>query len=138
MQKKTSAKKPVAQKKPVRKKKKPVLLLMAVAMLVCLVCFRIYTNAQYNETVSELNRLKKQCEVLQNEQIQLTVRLDSMADLRNIEQIAVGELGMSKIEQHQIEYVNLGSEDRAGVIENDDTGIGGIFRNFAMIWEYLS
>jgi hypothetical protein len=45
-------------------------------------------------------------------------------------------MGMSKIQQHQIEYVNLGSEDRAEVISVDD-GLGGLFRNFSMIWEYL-
>ena len=100
-----------------------------------LVCYQIYCNAQYNELTTQVNRLKDENEDLVNEHIRLGVRIDEMAQLDNIEQIAQ-EMGMSKIQQHQIEYVNLGSEDHAEVIRVDD-GFGGLFRNFSMIWEYL-
>ena len=60
-----------------------------------------------------------------------------MADLENIEQIAVQRLGMSKIQQYQINYVNLGSEDRCEIVAVDD-GFGEVFRSFSMIWEYLN
>ena len=56
------------------------------------------------------------------------------------EEIASGKLGMRKIEQYQVSYVNLENEDKAEVIDNsaDDGFFGGLFRNFAMILEYLS
>ena len=116
-------------------KKVSATLIAAVVLLVGLVCYQLYCNAQYNELTTQVNALKSEHADLVNEKIQLGVKIDAMAELSNIEQIAQ-EMGMSKIQQHQIEYVNLGSEDRAEVISVDD-GFGELFRNFSMIWEYL-
>jgi cell division protein FtsL len=131
--KKTDWKKRIAKRW--KAKRVSATLLAAVLLLVGLVCYQIYCNAQYNELTTQVNRLKDENEDLVNEHIRLGVRIDEMAQLDNIEQIAQ-EMGMSKIQQHQIEYVNLGSEDHAEVIRVDD-GFGGLFRNFSMIWEYL-
>ena len=117
------------------RKKGSLVMMAAILLLVGLVCFQIYGNAQYNEITSQVNNRKSQYEDLVNEEIQLNVKIDAMAELNNIETIATS-MGMSKIQQHQIEYVNLGSEDRAELISVDD-GFGGVFRNFSMIWEYL-
>ncbi len=131
--KKTDLKKRIAKK--IKFKRASAVMMAAVLLLVGLVCYQIYCNAQTNELATQVNRLKGEYEDLVNEQIQLSVRIDAMADLNNIEVLAT-EMGMSKIQQHQIEYVNLGSEDRAEIISAND-GFGGLFRNFSMIWEYL-
>ncbi len=122
-------------KKQLKIKKVSALMMATVLLLVGLICYQIYCNAQYNELSSRANTLKSEYEHLVNENIQLNVKIDAMADLNNIEQIA-RDMGMSKIQQHQIQYVDLGSEDRTEIIAVDD-GFGGIFRNFSMIWEYL-
>lgn len=114
----------------------PVLFL-AVLLLGGLIVGKLMTNAQYNERASYLSGLKDEYEICCNEQIQLDVRLGKLANLDSIEEIAVTQLGMSKITQHQIEYVNLGGEDYAEVMEGD-SGLGGVFRSFSMIWEYLN
>ncbi|MBO5783828.1 MAG: cell division protein FtsL [Clostridia bacterium] len=131
--KKTDWKKRIAKRW--KAKRVSATLLAAVLLLVGLVCYQIYCNAQYNELTTQVSNLKEEHADLVNEKIQLGVKIDAMAQLDNIEQIAQ-EMGMSKIQQHQIEYVNLGSEDHAEVIRVDD-GFGGLFRNFSMIWEYL-
>lgn len=131
--KKTGFKKRMA--KQIRNRKGSLVMMAAILLLVGLVCYQIYCNAQYNELTTQVNNLKSEYEDLVNEEIQLNVQIDAKAELNNIEAIATS-MGMSKIQQHQIEYVNLGSEDRAEVIAVDD-GLGGLFRNFSMIWEYL-
>ena len=131
--KKTGFKKRMA--KQIRNRKGSLVMMAAILLLVGLVCYQIYCNAQYNELTTQANNLKSEYEDLVNEEIQLNVQIDAKAELNNIEAIATS-MGMSKIQQHQIEYVNLGSEDRAEVIAVDD-GLGGLFRNFSMIWEYL-
>jgi cell division protein FtsL len=131
--KKTGLKKRIA--KFIRNRKGSLVMMAAIVLLVGLVCYQIYCNAQYNELTTQVNNLKSEYEDLVNEEIQLNVKIDAKAELNNIEAIATS-MGMSKIQQHQIEYVNLGSEDRAEVISVDD-GLGGLFRNFSMIWEYL-
>ena len=119
--------------------RKTVLVLLFITML-SLFGYKIYCNAQYNEMTNQLSSLKRQYEVLENEEIQLQVSQDSKANLRTVEEIASGKLGMRKIEQYQVSYVNLENEDKAEVIDNsaDDGFFGGLFRNFAMILEYLS
>ncbi len=131
--KRTDLKKRIAKK--LKNRRVSVVMMAAILLLVGLICYQIYCNAQYNELTTQVNNLKSEYEDLVNEQIQLNVQIDAMADLNNIEVIAA-EMGMSKIQQHQIEYVNLGSEDHAEVIAVND-GFGGLFRNFSMIWEYL-
>lgn len=131
--KKTGLKKRIA--KLIRNRKGSLVMMAAIVLLVGLVCYQIYCNAQYNELTTQVSILKSEYEDLVNEEIQLNVQIDAKAELNNIEAIATS-MGMSKIQQHQIEYVNLGSEDRAEVIAVDD-GLGGLFRNFSMIWEYL-
>lgn len=131
--KKTGFKKRIA--KQIRNRKGSLVMMAAILLMVGLVCYQIYCNAQYNELTTQVNNLKSEYEDLVNEEIQLNVQIDAKAELNNIEAIATS-MGMSKIQQHQIEYVNLGSEDRAEVIAVDD-GLGGLFRNFSMIWEYL-
>lgn len=131
--KKTDLKKRIAKK--LKNRRVSIVMMAAILLLVGLVCYQIYCNAQYNELTTQVNNLKSEYEDLVNEQIQLNVQIDAMAELDNIEAIAT-QMGMSKIQQHQIEYVNLGSEDKAEVIAVDD-GLGGLFRNFSMIWEYL-
>lgn len=131
--KKTGFKKRMAKR--IRNRKGSLVMMAAILLLVGLVCYQIYCNAQYNELTTQVNNLKSEYEDLVNEEIQLNVQIDAKAELNNIEAIATS-MGMSKIQQHQIEYVNLGSEDRAEVIAVDD-GLGGLFRNFSMIWEYL-
>ncbi len=131
--KRTDLRKRIAKK--LKNRRVSVVMMAAILLLVGLVCYQIYCNAQYNELTTQVNNRKSEYEDLVNEQIQLNVQIDAMADLNNIEVIAA-EMGMSKIQQHQIEYVNLGSEDHAEVIAVND-GFGGLFRNFSMIWEYL-
>ena len=83
-------------------------LCLAVLLLGGLIVGKLMTNAQYNERASYLSGLKDEYEICCNEQIQLDVRLGKLANLDSIEEIAVTQLGMSKITQNQIEYVNLG------------------------------
>lgn len=130
--------KAINTKQAKRKKRPPVMIVVTVLMLISLVSYKIYCDARYHEMTNELSSLKKQYELLKNEEIQLNVKLDSKADLSVIEQIASDDLGMNKIEQYQIKYVNLESEDKAEVIALDEDGLfDGLFRNFSIILEYL-
>ena len=61
--------------------------------------YKIYCNAQYNEMTNQLSSLKRQSEVLEGEEMQLQVSQDSKANLRTVEEIASGKLGMRKIER---------------------------------------
>lgn len=111
---------------------------LAVLVMFSLMAYKIYCDASYNEKAAKLSALDEEYEELLNREKQLNISLAAKADLRLVEDIAVNQLGMSKLEQHQIEYVSLDSADKAVVIENDDNGVfADLFKNFSVVWEYF-
>ncbi len=125
-----------------KKKKKitaNICMVLIFIALFGLMGFKIYSDAYYNELTGELSELNGEYSDLLNEEKRLNIKLAEKADLSNVEDIATNKLGMSKIEQYQIEYVSLDTEDRAVVIDNSEDGMfSGLFRNFSVILEYLS
>lgn len=113
-------------------------VIIAVVAVFALMGFKICCDAKYNELNNYYGELTDQYEDLLNEEKQLNISLSSMADLRNVEDIAVNQLGMSKIEQHQINYISLDSGDRVVMVEdNGDGAFSDLFKNFSVLWEYL-
>lgn len=110
---------------------------MAVVLMFSLMVYKIYCDASFNEKSAKLSALDDEYEELLNTEKQLNISLASMADLRLVEDIAVNKLGMSRIEQHQIEYVSLDCADKAVVIQNDDDGVNELFKNFSVVREYF-
>ena len=122
-----------------RKKNRYLGLILILLVMFGLMGYKIYCDATYNELTNELSELNGQYGDLINEEKRLNIKLSEKADLSNVEDIATNQLGMSKIEQYQIEYVSLDTEDRAVVIDNSDSGVfTELFRNFSVILEYLS
>ena len=122
-----------------RKKNRYLGLILILLVMFGLMGYKIYCDATYNELTNELSELNGQYGDLINEEKRLNIKLSEKADLSNVEVIATNQLGMSKIEQYQIEYVSLDTEDRAVVIDNSDSGVfTELFRNFSVILEYLS
>ena len=111
---------------------------LAVFLVFSLMAYSVYCRAICNEKTAKLSVLQDQYEELLNREKQLNISLAAKADLRLVEDIAINQLGMSKLEQHQIEYVSLDSSDKAVVIENDDNGIfADLFKNFSVVREYF-
>lgn len=131
----------MTQAKAVKRKHKSryIGLILALVLMFGLMSYKIYCDATYNELTNELAQLNGQYSDLVNEEKRLNIKLSERADLSNVEEIATGQLGMSKIEQYQIEYVSLDTKDRAVVIDNSENGVfNELFRNFSVILEYLS
>ncbi len=122
-----------------RKKSRYLGLVLVFVLMFGLMGYKIYCDATYNELTNELSELNGQYSDLVNEEKKLNIRLSEKADLSNVEDIATNQLGMSKIEQYQIEYISLDTKDRAVVIDNSENGVfTELFQNFSVILEYLS
>ncbi len=91
-----------------------------IAMLVGIVS----SYTELTELTSESSKLKNQNEQLLNDQKRMQAELDMRTNLKDIEEIATSELYMHKVEQDQIIYVDLTSEDTGNVIEDERGFIG--------------
>ena len=71
-------------------------------------CFQ---NAKIDENFEKMQDLKKELAVVEKENSQLELELESNLNLANIEQQAKELLGMQKLTNKQIVYVNLDKSD---------------------------
>lgn len=93
-----------------QKKRKMQLTLSVIAIFALLLTIS-YRNSQINEKFNEMQGLKKELSTLQKENEQLKVNIENSMSYSNIEKIAKEKLGMQKLTNKQIIYVNLPKKD---------------------------
>ena len=70
--------------------------------------------------------------------------MEKKLNLRNIEETAKNELGLSKIEKSQIHYLSIVSDDKIELAnkEKDESAVGNalssLVKSFNILLEYLS
>lgn len=102
----------LAQKAKLKQERK--MKAKVIAMVLCLfaVLFVIsYRSSLISENFAEIKDLKKDLEIIEKENQQLSVGIESTLNLNNIEKIAEEKLGMQKLKSDQIIYVNLPKKD---------------------------
>ena len=111
------AARPRAKVKAVRgKKKAPRLNLRAVktvaaaVVMVALVVGFLYSQAVITELTVDIQDVQSQLVSEQSTYNYLSGVLDSKTSLRNVEQIAAGQLGLVKADRSQVTYFSLESE----------------------------
>lgn len=85
------------------------------AMAICVIMMGmtvglLESQATITELTSEIQRTQRQLVNAQSEYNYLSGVLDSKTSLRNVEQIAVSDLGLMKLDKSQITYVTLENE----------------------------
>lgn len=92
-----------------RKKQKKLILFVAIIFVILLTIS--YRNSQINEKFNNNQKLKKELSSLEKENEQLKVNIANGLNLNNIEKMAKEKLGMQKLTNKQIVYVNLPKKD---------------------------
>jgi len=114
--KKSTAKKPEIKKikkskkklEESKKQKRTIKYLIFGFAILFAMCFQ---NAKIDENFEKLQSLKKDLAAVEKENSQLELELESNLNLGNIEQQAKELLGMQKLTNKQIVYVNLEKDD---------------------------
>ena len=92
-------------------KKRQIKLTFVVIGVFILLLTISYRNSQINEKFSQVQTLKKELSALQKENEQLEVSIENSLNLNTIEKQAKEKLGMQKLTNKQIVYVNLPKKD---------------------------
>lgn len=99
------------------------------AMLTVVVCavslmFIVGSSVLLRDASSEYSNMQSEISALAKEQDKLMIELEVKNDLRTIESIAVGELGMVKKDLVARHYVKLSDEDVIETFEEPETNVG--------------
>lgn len=87
-------------------------IVCVVGILVAALSLVIYNNVILTELTDEINSYKRQYEDYLTENVLLTNQIASKMTLRNVEDYATTQLGLSKMEAYQIEYVDRCEGDK--------------------------
>lgn len=95
------------EKKPSRFNAQKAKWVAVTVLMVSLVCGFLYSQATITELTGQIQTTKKQLVSEQSNYTYLSGVLDSKTSLKNVEQIAVTQLGLVKLDKSQITYFSL-------------------------------
>lgn len=116
-------------------------VVLIAAVFIAIGGYLLYSHIALNEVSSELLAAKQELTRLEGEAGNLQVSIDSKNSMGEIERIATEELGMVKIENYQIQTINLLTDDTVEIIKDEPTNDSwwdGVVAEFNILLEYLS
>ncbi len=103
--------------------------------------YLLYSHIALNEVSNDLLAAKKELTQLEGEAGSLQVSIDGKNSMDEIERIATEELGMVKIENYQVQTINLLTDDAVQIVKDqpkNDSWWDGVVAEFNILWEYLN
>lgn len=90
---------------------KAIKLVSVFSILFALVAFHIYCQVQVDDLNRELSKVNSQIEIVESENTRLNMELDSIISLDKVDDYAQNVLGMVKVENYQVSYIDLSGGD---------------------------
>lgn len=101
------------------------IMFISVAILMFMV-LAIYSRVQLDEINREINSVENKIELAQSDAIKLNNELNSIVSINNVENYAANQLGMVKVQDYQVVYVDLSAEDYVARVNGKDTGLSSV------------
>lgn len=99
-----------------RQAKKIFVIAMTILMFMAMV---IYSRVQLDEINRDISNKENAIELAQSDSIKLNNALSSMVSINNVEEYAANVLGMVKVQDYQVVYVDLSSSDSVVVANGE-------------------
>lgn len=97
----------------------------------------IYGKVQVNEVFTQIADANQKYDMVLNEQKRMQSQMESKATIKNVEEYAEQVLGLQKLDQSQIEYIQLQKDDIIAIPEQDKNLFVKIKDKFVSLLEYL-
>lgn len=112
-----------------------VFFLTIAAVLICSMV--IVTLDRRNRIYNEITTANAQLATLEAENVRIRSELDAKVSLKNVEDYAENVLGMKKIDNSQIEYIQIQNSDIVSVPEKEDSIFAKVGGFIEKCLEYL-
>lgn len=110
---------PVIVKKRIKSTPFPVSFVFYALAMTLMLMFLVYSNSVVNEISYDINELESAISETKQENEKLSVELDKKYDLKYIEEVAQGELGLVKSTDVVKHYINVSGGDKVSVYEDE-------------------
>ncbi len=124
---------PNYRKKKASAIKAAVLGVMATALLGCV----IYGRVQTNEIYTKISEAQAKYDDLQASNISLRSEIDGKTTVKNVEKYAEEVLGLKPLDDSQIQYIQIQTEDDVQIAEPEKNFFVRLQEKFIEIWEWL-
>lgn len=94
---------------------------IAVAILLFM-SMAIFSRVQLDEVNRDISSVENKMKLAESDTIRLNNELNAMVSMNNVEDFAANKLGMVKVQDYQVVYVDLSSDDRV-VVANGETAV---------------
>ena len=98
--------------------KRSSIIKVAVVGIIALFLFSLVINSyvQLNEVYTQISSANTTLNEMRSSNVRMQTELEGQASIRNIKEYAENQLGLQKLDQSQIQYIQIQTEDRV-VIE---------------------
>ncbi len=120
-------------------KKRGQALKISVVSILAVSLFYVVINSyvQLNEVYSDITAASTQLNELRSENVRMQTELEGQASIRNIKEYAEERLGLQKMDQSQIQYIQIQTEDEVIIEEPEQNIFIKIKRWFVDLIAYL-
>lgn len=115
--------------------KKVLSVLFCCALMFALIALFINNSVKSTELMNSINEMEVNIANAQSENVRLSSAIDSMFSIAKVDAYATDVLGMTKMENYQIQYVDLSSSDQVLYAGEDSVFSAGFAER---VTEYLS
>ncbi len=114
-------------------------IIAVVAVIFSLAWGVLYSRAQVTELTTQISSTESDLSEAKSEYDYLNLQLESRTDLETVEDYAVTQLGLVKVDSSQITYLTLESEDKVVKPESEvKTLLENFSAGFMNLMEYLA
>ena len=93
---------------------------MSVAMAILMfMALAIYSRVKLDEINRYISSVEKKIELAQSDAVKLNNELNAIVSINNVEEYATNELGMTKIQDYQVYYIDMSSQDYVAVANGE-------------------
>ncbi len=94
-----------------RARAKAFKIVTVCSLLFVLIGFQIYSQVKVDEIDRKIANVNSQIEIVESENTRLNMQLDSRISLDKVDDYAQNVLGMVKVENYQVSYIDLSGGD---------------------------
>ena len=91
--------------------KRAIKVMVVAITILMFMAMAIFSRVQLDEINREINSVENQMKIAESDSIRINNELNSIISINNVEDYAINQLGMVKVQEHQVVYVDLSSDD---------------------------
>ncbi len=106
--------------------KRTIKVMFISVIVLMFMAITIYSRVQLDEINREIKNVEKNIALAESDAIKINNELNAIISINNVEDYAANELGMVKVQDYQVVYVDLSANDYVAKANGKDTGLSAV------------